>query len=513
MVSQEVAYAFFFLHLFALVLTALLLLTIFCYGAPKRDPTILSLLIIFGIISPIFFDLTLFETGGRLVGTFHVDSAICLAQAGGTAGLQSMQAAGVLALVVKLFSTLLAFSRRAESFFDSIAMQVFLIVLPYGLWLSDLVATIVLARDGTGSSRLVRGDFYCRLENDGLVMAFGVINIVLYSLVATFLCITIVFFSRRYLLFRHLGGEVVVPSTLIVAFSEVDVGLSTRVVLITLYVGVAFGASTLILVDRSLLVLDLNTAAAGLVVFLVFGSQTDVLRLWFHSFHLLYHYILKLLGTLAPTRNPPPPTPTLRTDSPDPFPPQTVHLPSLPLSLHAPPSPTHSRHTVASHHRTLTRGSTVTLSTHGARTPSPCPWQKDGRWRSSLFLEEGGTAKELDGLESEEERRWREEQRKEDRELVKELLQAKREVGMIKSELVDIRREVGERGWIEDQEQEGRRTRVVDEEAERRRDQDGRSDVSSPIEEDSEEESGEETEEEEEGTKERPPRPATPGPW
>lgn len=114
----------------------------------------------------------------------------------------------------------------------------------------------------------------------------------------------------------------------------------------------------------------------------------------------------------------------------------------------------------------------------------------------------------MDEHESEEERRWREDQRREDRQLAKELIQIKREVGMVKSELVDIRREVGQRGWIEDQEQE-RRSRAANEEMERRRDQDGRSDISSPFEEDSDEE----TTEVEEGVAARPPRPATPGPW
>lgn len=46
---------------------------------------------------------------------------------------------------------------------------------------------------------------------------------------------------RRYISFRHLGGEVVSPSSLLVAFSEVDVGLACRVVLFASYVGLAFG--------------------------------------------------------------------------------------------------------------------------------------------------------------------------------------------------------------------------------------------------------------------------------
>lgn len=88
------------IQLSALISIPLLLLTIaLSRGSAKRDPTVISLLVIYGVISPVAYDLFLFRTAGGLPAE---SGGVCLAQAGLATGAQSLQAAGLLGLVVKV---------------------------------------------------------------------------------------------------------------------------------------------------------------------------------------------------------------------------------------------------------------------------------------------------------------------------------------------------------------------------------------------------------------------------
>ncbi|KAF8745767.1 Insert subdomain of RNA polymerase alpha subunit, partial [Rhizoctonia solani] len=191
----------------------------------------------------------------------QAQSAIMLAQPPG-------MSAAALTVVWKVWSLTWSVRTNAVISKESKCLSITLLGFPWLVWigLSAIFAATQI------SSRVHRSSFYCISDNQDLSIVSSVLAAVLLILCLIFQGWTVILVYRRFRKSKKLGRAEV---------GEVSVPFLARIVAFALFIFIALVLSFIAAVlTFSIEVPDIIIAFIGVVIFLIFGSQEDVLVAW-----------------------------------------------------------------------------------------------------------------------------------------------------------------------------------------------------------------------------------------
>ncbi|GAB1524713.1 hypothetical protein RhiTH_007867 [Rhizoctonia solani] len=176
--------------------------------------------------------------------------------------------AAALTVVWKVWSLTWSVRTNAVISKESKWLSITLLGFPWLVWigLSAIFAATQI------SSRVHRSSFYCISDNQDLSIVSSVLAAVLLILCLIFQGWTVILVYRRFRKSKKLGRAEV---------GEVSVPFLARIVAFALFIFVALVLSFIAAVlTFSIEVPDIIIAFIGVVIFLIFGSQEDVLVAW-----------------------------------------------------------------------------------------------------------------------------------------------------------------------------------------------------------------------------------------
>ncbi|KAF9463059.1 hypothetical protein BDZ94DRAFT_1322140 [Collybia nuda] len=250
-----------YFHLIAnTILLPILVTTFFMSKKVRRHSTLVNLCITW-IFSGIFSLLLFFA--GKHRGD-EPGSTLCIIQTSLLYGITPMWAVAILML---LYYMLVALHDDISSLGRGIT--IFMLSAPYIAQCSFTIATLILAWNNTELVNRHRRFFYCSLNNNGLAMGMWLFTL---TIGLGILVLGVALGStlyRNWRALRKVGQK-----------SGVEVQLFVRVLIFVAYIAFGMFAITISIFDPHNLMPDLYAATIGAAVFLLFGTQPDVLRVW-----------------------------------------------------------------------------------------------------------------------------------------------------------------------------------------------------------------------------------------
>jgi hypothetical protein len=250
---------FYFGMLFAggLGLTVLLLTMTLSGKLLRRNPVLISLCFSWWLCPFPCLSLLLFTNS--LVGDTQPDPTLCLVSATLVTALTPMVSVAGLAIVYHIWSTLVLESEPKR------LMQriIILVILPYIVFMGFSSAAVTIGL--LYPDKVVRASFYCVVQVEPLLITVGAFSF-LACLIAVIMEVWIAVVMLRHRDRAKKRGT--------------DVQLVFRIFAFGFYLLLGLGLSIVSVVDFSSIIPDMFFSTYGLAVFIIFGSQKDVLRTW-----------------------------------------------------------------------------------------------------------------------------------------------------------------------------------------------------------------------------------------
>ncbi|KAF9077743.1 hypothetical protein BDP27DRAFT_1413435 [Rhodocollybia butyracea] len=253
------------LHLISLILLPILVWTFLCSKliTRRRHPALINLCMIW-ILSGIF-SLLLFFTGKAKPTDPEPGEGLCIAQAALLEGILPMWSVAVFILMYFILGIVSGDNHVLEV---GKGKMLLMLGAPYIAQFCFSLAALVLSIQNPDQVSRERRFFYCSLHYPHLSDAMSIFTFI-FCLGIIMLEIQLVLLLVRNYRGLRAGGQ----ST---AF---DMQLLVRAVVFGVFVFLGICADVVNMFSESSFP-DMYTAAAGIIVFLVFGSQADVLRAW-----------------------------------------------------------------------------------------------------------------------------------------------------------------------------------------------------------------------------------------
>lgn len=255
---------YFTFQLFGFVTLPFLTFTFLFCPSVKRHPTLPNNTFLWTLSS---------LAGSLLLFTRQLDGpepphTLCQAQSAVVLAQPPAMSAAALTVVWKVWSLTWSVRTNAVISKEPAWLSITLLVFPWLIWigLSAIFAVIQV------NSRVYRSAFYCTSDNEILGLVSGVIAAVLLISCLLFQAWTVILVYRRYRKSRRLGRAEV---------GDVSVPFLARIIAFALFILVALALSFVAAISTfALEVPDIIIASIGVVIFLIFASQEDVLAAW-----------------------------------------------------------------------------------------------------------------------------------------------------------------------------------------------------------------------------------------
>ncbi|KAJ1304806.1 hypothetical protein OPQ81_005941 [Rhizoctonia solani] len=255
---------YFTFQLFGFVTLPFLTLTFLFCPSVKRHPTLPNNTFIWTLSS---------LAGSLLLFTRQLDGpvtsrALCQAQSAIMLAQPPGMSAAALTVVWKVWSLTWGVRTNAVISKESTWFSITLLVFPWLVWIG--LSAIFAATQV--SSRIYRSTFYCTSDNETLGVVSGVITAVLLILCLLFQGWTVTLVYRRYRKSRRLGRAEV---------GDVSIPFLARIIAFALFILIALVLSFVAAISTfALEAPDIIISSIGVVIFLIFASQEDVLAAW-----------------------------------------------------------------------------------------------------------------------------------------------------------------------------------------------------------------------------------------
>ncbi|KAJ3503367.1 hypothetical protein NLJ89_g8467 [Agrocybe chaxingu] len=243
------------------ILPLILVVTFLISTRVKRHPTLVNLFI------------TWIFSGQFAVILFYVkehvgpepDKAVCIAQASLLFGTIPMWSVAILVMLSYMVQSL-----KGEAKQESTAKLVLMLVSPYAAWFVFTLAAFFLATERPDKVTRARTTFYCSLDfpplNNG---RRAIVFFICLGIVAIEIQLALIVY-RTWRGLRSAGR-----------WKMADFQLVFRVLGFAIYVTAGIVINLVSTVYPGSVFPDMYSATAGIVLFLLFGTQPDVLRVWF----------------------------------------------------------------------------------------------------------------------------------------------------------------------------------------------------------------------------------------
>ncbi|KAJ7366904.1 hypothetical protein DFH08DRAFT_948899 [Mycena albidolilacea] len=242
------------------VLLPILVATFLCSKRAKRHPTLVNVCMTW-ILSGIF-SILLFYAGQERGPEPH--KPLCIAQTALLAGITPMWATAVLVL---LYNMILVVNNPSASV-GRFKMFIMLSA-PYLVEIAFSVTALVGSLEHPQRVSRARRYFYCTLRWNKLSMAMMLYTSAVGVAIIIAMIYLAVILYRNWHGFRHAGRP-----------SHVHGPLLLRVFIFGGYIIFGFAVNVIFMLAPHNLAPDMYAATIGTVIFLVFGTQADVLRTW-----------------------------------------------------------------------------------------------------------------------------------------------------------------------------------------------------------------------------------------
>ncbi|CAE7232461.1 unnamed protein product [Rhizoctonia solani] len=255
---------YFTFQLFGFVTLPFLTLTFLFCPSVKRHPTLPNNTFLWALSS---------LAGSLLLFTRQLDgpspsSALCQAQSAIVLAQPPGMSAAALTVVWKVWSLTWSVRTNAVISKEPAWLSITLLGSPWVIWIG-LSAIFAVTQV---NSRVYRSAFYCTSDNPTLGLVSGVLAAVLLILCLFFQAWTVILVYRRYRKSKRLGRAEV---------GDVSVPFLARIIAFALFILVALALSFVAAIGTfALEVPDIIIASIGVVIFLIFASQEDVLVAW-----------------------------------------------------------------------------------------------------------------------------------------------------------------------------------------------------------------------------------------
>ncbi|KAJ6585023.1 hypothetical protein B0H19DRAFT_1107723 [Mycena capillaripes] len=244
------------------VLLPILVATFLFSRRAKRHPTLVNVCMTW-ILSGVF-SLLLFYAG-QTKGP-EPQKALCIAQTSLLYGITPMWSVAVLVL---LYNMILVMNEDPKAAHISRLKMFVMLSAPYVVQIGFSTAALIGSLKDPEHVSRARRFFYCTLRLHPLAMTMTIFTAVIGVAISICLLYLLVQLYRNWAGFRHAGRP-----------SHIHTQLLLRVLIFGGYIVFGFVVNIISMVAPHNLSPDMYAATIGTVVFLVFGTQADVLRTW-----------------------------------------------------------------------------------------------------------------------------------------------------------------------------------------------------------------------------------------
>ncbi|KAK0221624.1 hypothetical protein IW262DRAFT_1375273 [Armillaria fumosa] len=246
------------------ILLPLLVATFLFSTRATRHPTLINLCMTW-IFSGIF-SLLLFYTRKYELKSPEPPKVLCIVQASLISGITPMWSVAVLVFVYHMVATTIegwAFPG------GSTVRMVVMLSAPYVALCSFSIAALAISVSRPTLVTLHHRKLYCSLNHLPLYTAMGWFTFAACVAIIAFETYLAVFMYRNYRGMRQARHS-----------TGLHLALLLRVLIFGLYILFGIAASFVFMYTQHTFIGDMYLATMGTIVFLVFGSQADVLRVW-----------------------------------------------------------------------------------------------------------------------------------------------------------------------------------------------------------------------------------------
>ncbi|EJC98370.1 uncharacterized protein FOMMEDRAFT_171030 [Fomitiporia mediterranea MF3/22] len=235
----------------------------------KRNPTLINMCItwiIAGVSSSLLF------YAGKQSGA-EPGNALCILQAAMLEGTPPMVSLSAFALIYTVWASMTC---RSSNRNPRVAMfwTYTLLIVPYVALFSFALATSIVAIQDLRKVNRARRFFYCSVDNNKLSNTMGIFSSVICLICLIFEFLIAVQIIRAWRAFRNFRNDTPIHRR------GFDMQLILRLFIFSGYVliGLIFNAASVYSIKSA--VPDIFAASIGMGVFIIFGTQSDVLRAW-----------------------------------------------------------------------------------------------------------------------------------------------------------------------------------------------------------------------------------------
>ncbi|KDN49674.1 hypothetical protein RSAG8_01739, partial [Rhizoctonia solani AG-8 WAC10335] len=255
---------YFTFQLFGFVTLPLLTLTFLFCPSVKRHPTLPNNTFLW-TLSSLGSSLLLFT---RQLDGPNPSRALCQAQSAIMLAQPPGMSAAALTVVWKVWSLTWSVRTNAVISKEPAWLSITLLGSPWVVWIG--LSAIFAATQA--NSRVYRSAFYCTSDNPTLGLVSSILAAVFLILCFLFQAWTVILVYRRYRKSKRLGRAEV---------GDVSVPFLARIIAFALFVLVALALSFVAAITTfALEAPDIIIASIGVIIFLIFASQEDVLVAW-----------------------------------------------------------------------------------------------------------------------------------------------------------------------------------------------------------------------------------------
>ncbi|KAG8992114.1 hypothetical protein FRB90_001095, partial [Tulasnella sp. 427] len=201
-------------------------------------------------------------------GSLDVNHALCKVQSAIVYGAAPALSAAAFSVVARLwFLTFTVDKSRSLLLPNAKWFTVVLVALPWAVWLGVSVVSGI-----TSGDNVRRFPQYCASDKQTPSIVSGVVTAVLLIVASCFQAWTLFIVWGRYRRTRRLGKQEI---------GNIDVALFVRICAFTVLIVIAIVLSIVAIVSAwSQVAPDLLVGGMGMIMFLIFGTQRDVLERW-----------------------------------------------------------------------------------------------------------------------------------------------------------------------------------------------------------------------------------------
>ncbi|KAJ8523240.1 hypothetical protein ONZ45_g332 [Pleurotus djamor] len=245
------------------VLLPILVATFLLSKRAKRHATLVNVCMVW-VLSGIF-SLLLFYAGQYDPKTPEPNKFLCIAQTSLLYGITPMWSTAVLMLVLQLRLSFSNYRERSRQLW----FTVLTVAAPYIILMIFFTATLAISQSRPNEVTRNRRVLYCTLHYTPLYTGMAIVTAIV--------CFAVTCLEVQLGLILYRNWRAIRSAR---RASGAEIALLLRVFLFGIYVFIGMVVNVFTVFDRSSVFPDIFAATIGLVVFIIFGTQTDVLHVW-----------------------------------------------------------------------------------------------------------------------------------------------------------------------------------------------------------------------------------------